>query len=297
MHPLQQFPAPTPDPLRAVFADHTRHWRDYRYVYPVVSRRSRGLSIGINLNPDNACNFNCVYCCVDRSTETGVHEVDLPRLSAELQGMLGLVQDGALWRHERFQEVPANFRRLNDIAFSGNGEPTLAKAFLPAVREVIRLSQTTGAPPPMPILITNATLLHRPRVREAVDRLYAAGGEVWAKLDAGDPGTYQQVNRPRCAMPRVIENLRDVGRCHPLVIQSMWMRLHQQAPTPEQIDAFARQLRALADAGCKIRAVHLYTVARQTTEPWVQALQHDELEAIAQRLNKTVADLHLTTYA
>lgn len=262
-----------------------------------MSRRSRGLSIGINLNPDNACNFNCVYCCVDRSTETGVHEVDLPRLSAELESMLGLVQDGALWRHERFREVPAPYRRLNDIAFSGNGEPTLAKAFLPAVREVIRLSQNTDDPPPKPILITNATLLHRPHVREAVDLLYAAGGEVWAKVDAGDPNTYQQVNRPRCTIERVLEKLRDTGRRHPLVIQSMWMRLHEQAPGPEQIDAFAQQLRGLADAGCMIRAVHLYTVARQTTEPWVQALQHDELEAIAKHLIKTIADLHLTTYA
>ena len=297
MHTLEQFPDQAPDPLRSAFADHTRHWCDYRYVYPVVSRRSRGLSIGINLNPDNACNFNCVYCCVDRSNDTGVHEVDLPRLSAELQGMLGLVQDGALWRHERFREVPANFRRLNDIAFSGNGEPTLAKAFLPAVREVIRLSQTTAEPPPKPILITNATLLHQRHVREAVDLLHAANGEVWAKLDAGDPNTYQQVNRPRCSMQRVLENLRDTGRRHRLVIQSMWMRLHELAPGPEQIDAFAQQLRALADAGCMIRAVQLYTVARQTTEPWVQALQLDEIQAIAKRLRETVADLNLTTYA
>ncbi|MBM3871597.1 MAG: radical SAM protein, partial [Verrucomicrobia bacterium] len=40
--------------------DHTRIYRDFTYVYPVISRRSGGLSIGINLNPDKKCNFDCV---------------------------------------------------------------------------------------------------------------------------------------------------------------------------------------------------------------------------------------------
>lgn len=40
--------------LRQYFAEHPRHWRENRYVYPVISRRSRGLSIGVNLNPDKA---------------------------------------------------------------------------------------------------------------------------------------------------------------------------------------------------------------------------------------------------
>jgi len=30
---------------------HARRWKNNRYVYAVVSRRSRGISIGLNLNP------------------------------------------------------------------------------------------------------------------------------------------------------------------------------------------------------------------------------------------------------
>ena len=44
----------------AAVRDHTRHFTDFTFVYPVISRRSRGLSIGVNLNPDKVCNFDCV---------------------------------------------------------------------------------------------------------------------------------------------------------------------------------------------------------------------------------------------
>src|SRR5947208_956480 len=54
-----------------LFMQHSRSWRENRYVYPVISRRSKGLSIGVNLNPDKVCNFDCVYCCVDRTTPEG----------------------------------------------------------------------------------------------------------------------------------------------------------------------------------------------------------------------------------
>ncbi len=48
--------------------DHRRTFRENLYVYAVVSRRSKGISIGINLNPDKICNFDCIYCQVDRKT-------------------------------------------------------------------------------------------------------------------------------------------------------------------------------------------------------------------------------------
>ena len=53
---------------RLDFKDHRRDLGENRYVYAVVSRRARGLSIGVNLNPDKVCNFDCPYCQVDRTT-------------------------------------------------------------------------------------------------------------------------------------------------------------------------------------------------------------------------------------
>ena len=58
---------------------HTQHQRSFewnRFVYPVLSRRSKGLSVGVNLNPDKICNFDCIYCQVDRRTESEVRFVE-----------------------------------------------------------------------------------------------------------------------------------------------------------------------------------------------------------------------------
>src|SRR5262245_2561604 len=83
-----------------VIRDHRCTFEDNRYVYAVMSRRSKGLSIGINLNPDKLCNFDCVYCQVDRQTPPVVRDVDVPRLREELEDMLDCVQGGALFERE-----------------------------------------------------------------------------------------------------------------------------------------------------------------------------------------------------
>src|SRR5690349_20307833 len=113
----------------SVHQDHRRQFADNRYVYAVVSRRSKGVSVGINLNPDKICNFDCVYCQVDRTTPGGPGEVELPVLLAELEAVLDAVASGRLFEEERFRTTPETQRRLNDIAFSGDGEPTTCPTF------------------------------------------------------------------------------------------------------------------------------------------------------------------------
>src|SRR6202171_38305 len=110
--------------VNLVVRDHRRTFQDNRYVYAVVSRRSKGVSIGINLNPDKICNFDCIYCQVDRKTPPVVRDVNMSRLRDELVDMIDLVVSGELFEMERFHDTPPALRRLNDIAFSGDGEPT-----------------------------------------------------------------------------------------------------------------------------------------------------------------------------
>src|SRR5579862_5576390 len=116
-----------------VHRDHRRNFAENLYVYAVVSRRSKGVSVGLNLNPDKVCNFDCVYCQVDRSTPGPDGGVDLDVLARELDDMLTLVGSGALFEDERFRSTPPELRRLNDIAFAGDGEPTICPRFAAAV--------------------------------------------------------------------------------------------------------------------------------------------------------------------
>src|SRR5215467_13642404 len=92
--------------LRPMFAEHSRTWRENLYVYPVISRRSKGLSIGVNLNPDKACNFDCIYCQVDRTTPGPVRIVEISAVAAELNGLLDSVADQSLFLDSPFDALP-----------------------------------------------------------------------------------------------------------------------------------------------------------------------------------------------
>jgi sulfatase maturation enzyme AslB (radical SAM superfamily) len=59
-----------------------------RFVYAVISARARGLSLGVNLNPDKHCNFNCLYCEVDRRTPPRETRLDVDAMAAELHKTL-----------------------------------------------------------------------------------------------------------------------------------------------------------------------------------------------------------------
>ena len=278
-------PSDNAKPLKQAFADHRRDWRDFSYVYPVISRRSGGLSIGINLNPDGICNFDCIYCCVDRSTPLPRQEVELPRLEHELARMRDVVSTGELWQDPRFADIPASHRRLNDIAFSGNGEPTQARCFEQAVDLVIAQVQDRGLDEIKIVVITNASALNEPSVERVMAKLDQHRGEIWAKLDAGDEQTLRQVNKSSVPFRKLLDNILACGRRRAIVIQSLWMRIHDQPPTQDQTDAFAARLYELTQAGCQIKAVHLYTVARQTAQPWVTPLTPDELKAISAKID------------
>lgn len=282
----------TPVPLHA---SHPRNWRENLYVYPVISRRSGGLSIGINLNPDKACNFNCVYCQVDRDAPAAVKRVDLARLRTELETTLQSAASGDLFVRPPFDRVPESQRRIRDIAFSGDGEPTGAPEFPAAVQIVAELRRACGLNDAKTVLITNAAFLHRPPVREALALMDANNGEIWAKLDAGTEEYFRGVNRPSVPLQRVLDNILEVSRVRPVVIQSLWMKLHDRPPPQAEVEAFAQRLAWLVRVGGRIRLVQVYTVARQTAEPFVAPLDDDALRDIADRI-KAIVDVPAEIY-
>ncbi|MCA9206784.1 MAG: radical SAM protein, partial [Planctomycetales bacterium] len=126
---------------------HTHHERSFetnRFVYPVLSRRSGGISIGVNLNPDKVCNFDCVYCQVDRTSASETRFVELDQLFDELDHMLAFVGSGQLFETPKFAATPESLRRLNDIAFSGDGEPTTFRNFDEIIASAAELKRRHG---------------------------------------------------------------------------------------------------------------------------------------------------------
>jgi wyosine [tRNA(Phe)-imidazoG37] synthetase (radical SAM superfamily) len=264
-----------------VHRDHRRDFAANRYVYAVVSRRSKGVSVGVNLNPDKVCNFDCVYCQVDRTTPGDAKDVDLARLSVELEEMLDLIASGELFRHERFSATPLHLRRLNDIAFSGDGEPTTCPVFVDVVRVAAAARAARGLNAVKLVLITNATQFHRPRVREALALMAANNGEVWAKLDAGTDAYYHLIERTTVPFDRVLSNIAETAKAYPLVIQAMFLRLSAEPPSPAEQEAFCERLNEVLQSGGRISRVQVYTVARKPAEPTVTPLSDAEVDALA----------------
>ncbi len=274
-----------PTPL-TVHRDHRRTFAENRYVYAVVSRRSKGVSIGLNLNPDKVCNFDCVYCQVDRTTPGFGRDVDVSRLLAELEAMLDMVASDELFTIDRFAQTPPALRRLNDIAFSGDGEPTTCPEFPQLVDAVVEIKRRRGLDAKI-ILITNATMFHRPAVRDALAVLAANGGEIWAKLDAGSEEYYQRVERTTIPLARVLENITTVARTQPVVIQSLFMKLDGEGPPVAEQETFCQRLNEITHAGGQISLVQVYTVARRPAETFVAPLTHEEVDALADRVRRS----------
>ncbi len=277
--------APNPAGL---FSLHPRHFRENRYVYPVVSRRAGGISIGVNLNPDKACNFDCVYCQVDRTQPGHRDFVDLERLAAELDATLAEAFSGRLFDDPAFSATPPELRRVNDIALSGDGEPTTYRNFEQVVAVCAAARQRAGSPDLKLVLITNASMFHRPAIRRALDRLDRCGGEIWAKLDAGTEAYYRRIARTAVPFARILENLCQAARKRPIVIQSLFVRLAGEGPSENEQEAYCQRLADITAAGGQIKLVQVHTVARKPADPAVTPLPRAELEALAQRVRRRV---------
>lgn len=256
------------------FADHRRDLGDNRYVYAVVSRRAGGLSIGVNLNPDKVCNFDCPYCQVDRTVPGGPAKIDVDRLEDELSHVLGLVGSGRLWATPPFDTAAPAHRRVVDIAFAGDGEPTSPREF-PASAAAVRRVRDSLAPGVPIRLLTNATLLHRERVRVALADI----DEPWCKLDAGTEAWYRRVDGTTFPFTRVLRNLRELAAVRPIVVQSMFCTLGPDRPDAAEIDAWVGRLRDIAATG-RIAEVQVYTVARRPADHAVSPLSAEELDTI-----------------
>lgn len=264
--------------LQTAFASHSRHWRDFHYVYPVISRRSKGLSIGVNLNPDTVCNFDCIYCQVDRTVEPKIRKVDLEVLESELRHLVEIREE--LFDEPEFREIDSKYRRLNDLAFSGDGEPTASPLFYDAVQLAARIRREHAVLDAKIIVITDACFLTRPKVAAALELLDRNNGEIWAKLEAGSEAYFRQINVPSHSLQHVMDNILTAARARPLVIQSLFMRVRDEPPPAEEIEAYVGRLRWVLENGGRISHVQVYTVARRPAQSYVSKLTETDLTQI-----------------
>ncbi len=265
--------------------DHSRDIAGLTYVYPVLSRRAGGLSIGINLNPNNACNWRCIYCQVPDLIRGSAPKIDLDQLESELREFLRDVLEGDFY--DRFDVKPEN-RRIRDIALSGNGEPTTAREFESVIDRLTRVVRDYRLDERIKVvLITNGSMIHKKHIQRALEKISNLNGEVWFKLDSATDKGLKQVNNAAYDIVKAKRNLEIATRLCPTWLQTVAFALDGSPASENEQNEYIAFLKGLVDSQVPLKGVLLYGLARPSMQPEasrLSALPRESLEALTCRI-------------
>jgi len=262
-----------------------RNFLDNRFAYAVISQRAKGLSIGVNLNPDKKCNFDCFYCEVNHGEMPRDREIDVKVMSTELQNLLSLGYENKLREVAWFRHLPEDLLKLKAVALSGEGEPTLCPKFGEVVREVVHIRSQGRFPFFKIVLITNTAGLGLPETRLGL-QLLTSHDEIWVKLDAGTQDYMNKVNRPDITLRKVLANILMIGRERPVVIQSLFPLVADQEPPADEIEQYVQRLQELKSGGAQINMVQIYSAHRPPHRSDCGHLPLKSLSYIARRVRE-----------
>jgi len=244
--------------------DHSRDNAGMTYVYPVVSRRAGGVSVGVNLNPNQACNWRCIYCQVPELRRGAAPVINLAKLEAELRAFLHELLHGRFMQ----EQVPQDARRINDIALSGDGESTSAKEFEQVIELIGRVKRDSGLPKEVKlVLITNGSLIDRPNVQAGLRRMAKLNGEVWFKLDSATREGRQRINSTRMSLKRTRDNLQLAASLCPTWLQTCVFQTDGSPPSDAEAGAYLEFVGDLVRQGVPLQGVLLYGLARPSMQP------------------------------
>jgi wyosine [tRNA(Phe)-imidazoG37] synthetase (radical SAM superfamily) len=267
-----------PNEMEDFFGTHSRSFEALDFVYPVISRRSGGLSLGINLNPDKACNFDCRYCQVDRSLPSP-RDFNVKQAMKEIEFMGSLIRSGKIFTHPEFLAVPTTQRNWMDVSIAGDGEPSISKKLLPLMQR-LKLEQKNL---PQVVLLSNATGFDKKDTRQALKVLAEINGAVWAKLDGGSQEFFEQVSGSPFELKTIVANIKNIPESLSLKIQTCFMFLNNTPPSEKEIYAYKDQIKEILK-GRRISEIQIYTLARQPANSTVKALSLKALKVICRPL-------------
>lgn len=211
---------------------------------PIASRRL-GRSLGVDPIVYKACNWNCVYCQLGRTTP----------LRHERQDFVPADDVLAEVRQVLAEHVPGS---IDWITFGGSGEPTLHASLGSMLRGVKALTEIPVA------VLTNGALLYRPEVQVEL----MAADAVLPTLDAGSDELFRRINRPapELTFGRLIEGLVAFRRVFggKLWVEVMLIKgVNDAEPELRDIAAVLERIQP--------HEVHINRPVRPPAEGWVQA--------------------------
>ncbi len=238
---------------------------------PVYSRRL-GVSLGINLLPDNSkyCNFNCIYCeCGWTEIKKG-EKIILPKREKLIARLT-----------EKLKELKGTVNEPDTITFAGNGEPTVHPDFAAIIDDTINI-RNQYAPKAKISVLSNASMLHKPVVVEALKKIELN----IQKLDSGIEKTFYLINQPAAGISfkKIVDGL--LAFDGKLILQTLFFRgeyngQYSDNTTTEELDAWLHLVKKIQP-----ESVMIYTFERGTPADNLEKLSEDELKAIAKMVEQ-----------
>jgi histidinol dehydrogenase len=239
-------------------------------AYPVYSRRSNGLSIGINLFPDRKiCSFDCPYCEVFPFILDAAFFIK--DMEKELISVINEASDQGVF--------------IQDICFSGNGEPTFSPYFQEALESAARVRREL-APSAALVVITNGAGLLKDHVFDLLQKYIALFNlDLWLKLDAGTESWFHEINRPKESFIELFTTVKRFTLTSPVTIQTMLCSVNGKPPPETDEKAWEDLIVELARTG-NVKKVQLYGKARPSPDQSARELPREYLEKRAFSLGK-----------
>ncbi len=240
---------PLPSPARDASAPAPQ------YLYAVRSRRTGGLSLGVDLTTNHACNYACVYCDVPDLVDRDGAEMDLAQFEAELTEALAAVDD-VTWR-QRAEVSPDE--KLASLCLSGRGEPTV-QFDLPKVTEI--LAREAKGRADRYAILTNGVEIASKRSRAALGHWNELGGEIWFKVDTATRDGQRAIHSSEMMLRTLRNSLRAACETSPTWIQSTLFTLDGEPMSETERKAYLAFLGDQKRAGLAIRGVQLVSANR-----------------------------------
>lgn len=260
-------------------SEHPRLSEFNKLVYPVVSRRAGGLSLGINLNPDKKCSFRCVYCQVDRTTPKIALLPTIQQINNELREWLTKLREN----QNQYQG-----HSLKDVSIAGDGEPSTIKILPELLDLLVNLKIEYQLDRCKFILFTNGTEMHRKTIQRSLQHFFDNQGEIWFKLDFWDINSLKRINRTKYSFDHIIKNLKELGKQHPLVIQSCVFNWDNEIFDFLKYQPFINLLKQLISENVKIKKIQLYTLSRKPASIKASAWNDENMQILGESIREKI---------
>ncbi len=258
-----------------------------RAVFGPIRSRRLGISLGINLLPENGkvCSFDCLYCECG-FTHTGERKTSLSPLPSRAEVARKL--------EATLKQMAAKGEHPDVITFAGNGEPTLNPHFPEIIEDTLDLRDQL-APDARVCVLTNATRLGDEKVANALCSI----DEAILKIDSGLDSTAIRLDRPAAtgySLAKITEqiiNLKEkMGDA--LTIQTMFVSWTDEQGSYDNtseadIAPWLEILRQIAPPRLMI-----YTIDRETPLKTMTKTPPAVLDAIAARAREIVGEVSVS---